>query len=264
MASSCFQVELEDWSNRQISYQFINMQKDATKRETMQRQFSTAGMKVDRIEAIVGKEKTREQMLELVQNGIVAKEVIENKTLSPGQIGIYLSYLEKALVNAENVADGQIIVTFEDDIAISPTLESKLRAALKKVPSDWDILYLGCNQGTYFDIHSTDGFDPYFPKRSLEDRHYVLPTCPVKDYQKVTGTPWVQLDSNCIAGGWAVGLNSASARKLKKALTPIREPLDIAIKELVGKSEFRAYCLNPELVSVDLASSSTKPDGEWK
>ncbi|USN50754.1 MAG: glycosyltransferase family 25 protein [Myxococcales bacterium] len=252
---SCSSVDLKDFSALDIKYQFINLKTAKERRENTENQLKLAGLKYHIVDAVYGKDLSPKDIDTLVKNGIYAEKVKQKSILKPGEIGVYLSNIEKALPNAIKNRDS-ITVTFEDDVVIPIDIETQFKQALKATPSDWDILYLGC-YNNYRVTLTGEIIGPYMPTSLKDSKIYKYLLCATDDKYRVAYTPWLQLDGSCIAGAYAYAVRGDSAKKIKEMLTPIRQPIDNQLTELIGKGKLNAYCLNPELVRVNTTIPST-------
>lgn len=256
LISGCHEVSFHDLSTMGIKYQFINLKSATERRETLEAELTLAKVNYKVIDAVYGKALTPKQIEALVNHQVYDQETAVKKTLSPGELGVYLSNLQKALPNAvEN--KNSITVTFEDDVVIPYDIDGQFRQALKAVPDDFDILYLGCYHNYLVSTKEGKVIGPYTPTRLPGTEEYRWPLCNASEKTRVFGTPWVEVDGGCVAGLYAYAVTEKSAAKLLKLLVPIRVPIDMAITELVGKGKIRAYCLKPELIRVNTAIPST-------
>ena len=251
--TNCGQISLEDFSSMKRKYQFINLKASVDRKEKMEEQLKIAQVNFERLDAVWGKKIPKEELDLLVKEGVFDKNA-RNKKLSPGEIGIYLSTLNKSLPKAIANKD-TITITFEDDTIIPYDVDVQLEQALKAVPKDWDILYLGCYQN-YWTTLEGGVIGPFLPK-SKETKDYKYPLCAVDESRRIYQTPWIQVDGGCVAGMYAYALRPESAQKLKKALIPIKQAVDRELTTLTGQGLIRAYCLNPELIRANTTVPST-------
>jgi GR25 family glycosyltransferase involved in LPS biosynthesis len=253
--AGCGQTHLVDYSSSKIKYQFVNLKKDVDRKQKMEAQLNLAKVDYQVLEAVYGKELSKDYLDGLVKGGVFDANVRARSLLKPGEIGVYLSTLEKALPNAIANKD-TITVTFEDDAIIPYDVDAQFRLALTAVPKDWDILYLGCNQN-----NRTSGSEqvvgPYLPVASGVGQKYIYPLCPTGEMYRIYGTPWIQLDKSCTAGAYAYAVRSSSAQKLLHMLKPMRIAVDMELASLAGSGKIKAYCLNPELIRADTIIPST-------
>lgn len=255
-ALSCKPIALEDQSTLAIKLQFINLLSATERRETMNGQLDLASVDYSAINAVVGRTLTPADIDQLVQDGIYDPTTRAQNPLSSGELGIYLSNLTKAIPAAIQNA-GAITVTLEDDVVVPYDVEVQFKQALKAVPADWDILYLGCYQGYLAAPPNWGAVGPYTPSSFPEMKDYLYTLCGVDESQHVHGTPWVQLDGNCVAGLFAYALRPESAQKLSRLLVPMKRPIDLEIRARISNNEITAYCLNPELIRVNTTIPST-------
>jgi len=255
LLTSCQQVKLEDISSASIKYQFVNLKRSPERKKTMDDQLGLAQVNFQALDAVDGKELKDTEIDKLVDNGVYDKTTRQKSLLSPGELGVYLSTIQKALPNALNT--DSLTVTFEDDVVIPYYIDLQFREALKAVPDDWDILYLGCYQN--YMVRRRDGAisGPYTPVSLAQAQGYEYPLCASDESHRVYNTPWIQLDGGCVAGMYAYVVRAKSAQKLLKKLVPIQFAVDRTITTLVGQGQIRAYCLKPELVHANVTIPST-------
>jgi len=256
LLTSCHQVKLEDMSSTNIKYQFVNLKRSPERKKKMDDQLNLAQVNFQALEAVDGKELSDAEIDKLVDTGVYDKETRDKALLSPGELGVYLSTIQKALPNAASDKDS-ITVTFEDDVVIPYDIDLQFRQALRAVPDDWDILYLGCYQN--YLVRARDGAisGPYTPITFAQREKYEYPLCASDETHRVYNTPWIQVDGGCVAGMYAYGVRATSAQKLLEKLVPMRHAVDRTITTLVGHGQIRAYCLKPELVRANVAIPST-------
>lgn len=253
--ASCHQVALEDLSSMDTQYQYINLKTADERRQGMENQLKIASIKYQRIEAVYGKDLSAKDLDDMVNSGLYDRTVKEKSPLKPGEVGVYLSNINKAIPNAIKNSNS-ITVTFEDDVIIPSDVDIQFKQALKAVPADWDILYLGCYQNYYVTL---DGkiIGPYLPTSIDDAKAYKYPLCATGETHRVEGTPWIQLDGSCVAGLYAYALRKKSAEKIAGMLRPIRQAIDRQLTEYVGVGKLQAYCLSPELIRVNTTIPST-------
>ena len=264
MLAGCGGVSLGDFSSSKIKYQYINLNANPSlkpeedpnlkRKEKMDAQLKLAKVDYQRLEAVLGRGLSKKDLDDLVKNGEFDADVRSKSSLKPGEIGVYLSTLDKSLHNAIANKD-TITITLEDDTIIPYDVDEQLEQALKAVPKDWDILYLGCYQN-YLTTFAGGVIGPFTP-RSQETKDYKYPLCSVDEGRRVYQTPWIQLDGGCVAGMYAYAVRPESAQKLKKALIPITQAVDRKLTTLVGQGTIKAYCLNPELIRANTNVAST-------
>lgn len=254
--TSCHQIALEDISSMDIKYQFVNLKSATERKKSMDEQLKFAQVNFQALDAVYGKELTKAEIDKLVNDGIYDKATREASLLIPGEVGVYLSTIQKALPNAVD-SKNSITVTFEDDVVIPYDIDLQFRQALKAVPDDWDILYLGCYQNYYVRPPDWTIIGPYMPTSIAKAKAYQYPLCASDETHRVYNTPWIQLDGGCVAGMYAYAVRSSSAQKLLKKLVPMKKAVDRALTTLVGEGQIRAYCLKPELVRVNTTVPST-------
>lgn len=254
--SACHQIKLEDLSSTDIKYQFVNLKRSPERKKSMEDQLKLAQVNFQTLDAVEGKALSNQDIDKLVTQNIYDKETRDKSLLSPGELGVYLSTIQKALPSAISNTK-EITVTFEDDVVIPYDINSQFKQALKAVPDDWDILYLGCYQNYFVRPPDWKLIGPYTPTIINEAKAYQYPICASDETHRVYQTPWIELDGGCVAGMYAYAVRASSAQKLLKKLAPIKHAVDRTITTLVGQGQIKAYCLKPELVRVNTDIPST-------
>jgi hypothetical protein len=246
--------EFVDLSYIKIQYKIVSMTKSLERRNLIQKQLNIIEDTLDNNS--IGSRKTIDwNWLDAIDgsntNPYIVKTKQENKVtgnLRPGEIGILLTTIDKIYPTASSF-DG-ISVFLEDDLIIRADLDLQLRNALRRVPDDWDILYLGCNLNYWVDS-SGKVRTHYYDAEYLNDNGFKKRICSDDDVYPIKGTAWHEITNQCMTGGWAYALNNNSADKLTSILTKNRPydraAIDMQILPLFGY-EIKAYCLNPELV----------------
>ena len=169
--------------------------------------------------------------------------------LKPGEIGLYLTTLEKVLPTAIQNTN-QITVIFEDDVNLHPNTPKIFQEAIASAPEDWDILYFGCNQ-THF-------ADPIGLVSTKKSETYAYELCPSTSLNPTSSPGWSQVISErCITGNWAYALNPKGAQKILYNLRHMEQPIDVAIDSLIDRKVIKGYCATPELVSLHSDDEST-------
>ncbi len=167
-------------------------------------------------------------------------------SLSNGELGLVKTTTDTVIPAAIAMPEGTIQVTFEDDVVIPIDLDLSFRFALKAVPADWDMLFLGCNQESIQN-------GPFYPATGN-------PICPTKGLAAIPGTPWNRVTQLCLPGAYAYALSKSSAQKIQdliNASKPINKPIDVIYQDLFANGKINAYCLKPELVRPNYGLEST-------
>jgi hypothetical protein len=166
-------------------------------------------------------------------------------SLTNGELGLVKTTTDIVIPAAISLPDNTIQVNFEDDVIISIDLDLSFRFALRAVPADWDMLFLGCNQDSIQN-------GPFYPTTGN-------PICPSKALAGIPGTLWTRVTQLCLPGAYAYALSKASAQKIEDLINaekPISKPIDIVYQDLFANGKINAYCLRPELVRVNYGLES--------
>lgn len=204
------------------------------------------------IDAILGKGLNKDQL---------AIDRYYRFGLNDAELGLVKTTTDFIVPAAMELPESSIMVVFEDDVVLSSDLDVSLRFALKAVPRDWDMLYLGCFQDAYANSNGNVR-SPFYPSTKSVEEGYRGNLCPSEHLVPVPGTPWKKMTGGCVAGTWAYGLRAESAQRLGsllKSFLPIegRFPIDEMYRILVSRGQINAYCLSPELVRPNYTIPST-------
>lgn len=239
-------VPYSDISSWPVKISYLNLDRSTERKDLMEAQLNAAKLSYERLVAVEGKNQVQ---AELRRKGLLEAEHKFERPLSAGEIGVFLSNL-KYFDLVESGTHEQIHILFEDDVIIPVDLEAEIKTALKTVPDDWGLLYFGC----YLD-------NQYSPKRGalvvspFLREEGLAPICPLRKMNPVEGTPWVKLTNSCTAGGYAYAVRKKAVENLRKFILPMRHPVDDSLRR--GYSEFKAYCLNPNLIRTRYSTEST-------
>lgn len=177
--------------------------------------------------------------------------------LSAPELGLFKTTTDKVLPEAMKLADNEIVVTFEDDVIFRADLDFSFRQALRQVPDDWDMLFLGCYEGS---LTKNGGLtSPFTPTNISIANGINYRICPEETLTQISGTPWRVMTNGCTSGGYAYAMRGSSARKINDLLNtskPYSMPIDLTYQQFYG-AKIRAYCLEHELVSINYALPST-------
>jgi GR25 family glycosyltransferase involved in LPS biosynthesis len=158
---------------------------------------------------------------------------------------------------AMNNASDNMLVVLEDDVIIPADIDLSFRMALKQVPSNWDILFLGCFQNA---MVGSGGVvrGPFYPRNLSIDEGFKNNLCSSESLIEIPGTPWKGVLS-CTTGTWAYALRKNSADKISGLLNqmkPFHEPIDVMYRNMFENRKINVYCLNPELIRPNYALPS--------
>lgn len=233
-----------------LRYRYCNLDSSNDRREAIEERFARAHITPERVSAIVGKDL---QVDTLIKAGLYDAQAFMQKRqrdARPGEIGYHFSFL-KYLSDAAQSPD-ELIVHFDDDAIFLPSLDKDLRAALDTVPSDWDVLFLGCNRdrivGKGGHILGFPGYEP------IAGGDYSL--CPSENLTQMGATTWYKLNRSCVAGSYAVIVTAKKAQELLPLLLLMRAESDMALSNRFD--DMNAYCIHPALVDVAPVLSTIK------
>lgn len=165
---------------------------------------------------------------------------------STGQLGCFANCIKlykHALAN--NYAS---ILVLEDDVQLSDSAFRIFNKAMKQLPEDWDLVFLGYKNGK---THNK-------AFRWIKKVFYVLKGKDYNDY--VPGFFSKNLDKppKRFAGGFAYGLSKKGIEKLLTYKSPIQEFGDILFPILAHQPGFKAFAVYPQIAADMPFQSSTQ------
>lgn len=243
------EVLKEDLSRKVPYFSYVNLDRSPDRNAKMILQLDAAKVDYERWVAIEGKAQDRN---DLIKRGLLDEESNRTNPLPAGVIGVYLSnlnYLEKRSQND----DGKMHFLLEDDVMVPIDVKEELATALKTVPKDWDLLYLGCNLNVTYDPSRGD-----LVRGAYERGAQLSPTCSLEKQSLIEGSPWIKMTSSCTAGAYAYTVRPSTLTKVINYLKPIKvHAIDIMYSTAYGNGMLNAYCLNPNLIRSTYGSPST-------
>lgn len=201
----------------------INLDKDVERLQKIDRALKDEGIDYERFSAIQGSQIASHPSL----------TTLCSMTCTDGMKGCALSHhtlWEKAIKNGY-----QTLLIFEDDAIIPTDINERLREAKMKIPSDWDVIYVGCR---FFcnDEH---------PMSKVGNRLFgSVPEEVNGDVRKVKGS----------AGAHAILYKTSFLKKIIDK--PIHTHIDLQLMLWINELGAKAYGLYPEIVSVNDAETS--------
>lgn len=140
--------------------------------------------------------------------------------LTRGGVGCYLSHQNVLRIIRDS--DKKFGIVFEDDAIIDPKIYSKMAKVMLEIPTDWDILLLGC----------------YCIKCIKYEKH--------ADMKRF----W-------FLHGYVVSKESAKRilDHLDKSL--IEQQIDTVFSDMIAKGDLKVYCLNNELAKQNSSFKTT-------
>lgn len=130
---------------------YINLDERTDRKKEVERQIKDTGlMGLERVSAYNGKKLRPEDYYPQVlsQEGLRdlnSKDKQEGLTLTNGGLGCMLSHRKiwQEIAKQEN---GDYYLVLEDDAIVDINIKKHMNQAMKQVPSDWDVIYLGTGQ----------------------------------------------------------------------------------------------------------------------
>lgn len=204
----------------------VNLPKHEARFEGVKQQLDEAGVKFERIGAVVGKQLSPEER----RSNVTA---LARVLITPGMMGCFLSHRrcwERCVELNED------LLVFEDDILLEPEFSKRVCAAMDDLPEDWDVMLigaLGC-------VH---------PERKY-GLLWLIHFLPSLVFLPFSGNRWKPRVSSAVhvplrpAGTHAYVISPAGARKLLDACPKANYHVDVVAW---GTRALQLYCVNPLL-----------------
>lgn len=156
-----------------IDWVLISLKRTPERLELFQLINAQVGLRYEVLEAVDGQTVDRQK---LVDAGLI----VEGLPWKPGAVGAALSHL---LCWERAVKTGRAVGIVEDDVFLRHDFLESSNQVMGALPPDWDIIHLGFNTDSVFDLeihpgcNVRGGFSAWFP--SLEDcERFVVSTDP--------------------------------------------------------------------------------------
>lgn len=258
---------LGDYSTNKIQYQVIALPGTPTppRRQLIDAQFKTMNDSISISNAIPNAAQQSNVDYKFI-DAILGKNLDTNQLVKDGyytgglsapELGLFKTTTDLVLPAAMSLSENEIMVTFEDDVIFRADLDFSFRQALRQVPDDWDMLFLGCYEGS---LTKNGGLtSPFTPTNISIANGITHRICPKETLSQIPGTPWRVMTSSCTSGAYAYAMRASSAKKINDLLNstkPYSMPIDLAYQQFYGP-KIKAYCLEHELVSTNYALPST-------
>ncbi|UXN35753.1 glycosyltransferase family 25 protein [Avibacterium paragallinarum] len=201
---------------------FVISLKHSSRREFISARLLTLGLSFEFFDAVYGKE-LEENDLAKVDFSFYSKEYNSLKPLTLGEIGCAMSHIKLYEHIVKNNISEAIIL--EDDAIVSLYFEDILRAALKKLSSSKEILFLDHGKAKVWPL-----------MRSLPERYRLA------RYRSPS-----RKSKRCIIKTTAYLITLNGAKKLLKQAYPIRMPADF-LTGLLQLTGIKAYGIEPPCV----------------
>src|SRR5439155_22840789 len=114
----------------------INLKHNKNKWKEIQKAFKNTPLKLNRFDAIYGKNLTDEEIKKVTTNFCYY-------FCSPGMIGCWLSHYKIWQQIIKNNEDNVLIL--EDDAYPTENFNKRLKEILKEIPPNYDLVYFGCS-----------------------------------------------------------------------------------------------------------------------
>ena len=198
---------------------FINLSKDAERRERMTAQFAQMGLTASRLPAVWWADLSEAEQRRLFCAPQSHGRYF--KPLSNGEKGCYASHLRSWQQLLDS--DAPAMVVFEDDVRLLPLLPQAL-AAIEALPADgsWDMIKLYGRE----------------PEKIANQGPLVAGALQLISYQRVPS----------FAAGYVI--SRSGARKMLEARVPFDRPVDVDIR-FWFENDLRVYGVYPSVIALD-------------
>jgi len=214
--------------NNSFDVYLINMGKNVDRLNNFVEQYKKSDLSFKsmyRYEAIDGRTvKIKDYVSPRAYLEIMSAEKTGTRTkhyqLTPGGVGCYLSHQNVMKIVAES--NKEFAVVFEDDCTIDSHIYEKLTDVMLEIPSDWDILLLGCHCIRCLKYEKYADIDRFF-----QTHGYVI--------------------------------HNKSAAKIYDHLSKmqIEAQIDTVLSNMIKEGIIKVYCLNNWLVQQDSSFATT-------
>lgn len=175
------------------------------------------------------------------------KERLPVSSLTLAQRLIYIEMIKR---------DWQRVLISEDDVWLSPNIEELFYNAIRQLPEDWDMLYLGCGGecGLKGLGYEKTGENKYITRLATSHRRWYVSEpddviTPCKTCKVLS--PELSLPEHP-EGSWNFAVSNKGARKLLKIIgNRVGEYCDKIYPEAIRSGEIIAYALDPPIVYHD-------------
>lgn len=207
----------------------INLDRSTDRMTVMARQLETLGVPFQRFPAVDGAKVSRADLQRLATP-------VCRTFCTPSMIGCALSHMNLWRLVVERGYERALVI--EDDARLVPTFRQGLRDALRDVPSDFDVLLLGCFMLCNKDRNYAplNHFARLFVGRRKDDRTWGSVFVPEK-----------------FAGTHCYVVSRRGAKKLLHLLPRVRGHIDM----FMDQPEVRLYAVSPDLAFQRDMSAST-------
>lgn len=163
--------------------------------------------------------------------------------------------LSQRLIYMETIRQGwERVLISEDDVWLTEDVESRFKQAIKELPDDWDMLYLGCG--------AECGLKGIGPTRTKTNR-YITPLAPhydvmwhvsvKEDLRAPCDTCKIQSSQLTIpehpGGTWNYAVSNKGARKLLEIMgNRVGEHCDKVYPVAIAEGKIKAYALDPPVI----------------
>jgi glycosyl transferase, family 25 len=205
---------------------FINLDRDARRREQMQAQAHMAGVTLHRIEAVLWNALPAAEHERLYSASLNRKQY--HQSLVAGEKGCYASHLKawQWLLDSEHGA----AVVLEDDVRMEPEF-AKVVAAIEAMPAGWDMVKL-------------------IGRAGMGKREKAHDSTPLVGHHRLVGYRRIP---NLAA---AYAISRAGATKLLASRQPFGRPVDVDMRYW-WENDVRVQGVQPDVVSLDDTSQAS-------
>lgn len=168
-------------------------------------------------------------------------------TWSKGQLGCFANVI-KLYEHALKKKYANILV-LEDDVIFKKNAFQIFEKAIKKLPADWDVLFLGYKQSR-FHTRSYPGVKKLYYKTKGRNANDFIPN---------RYSEYLDIPPKIFVGAFAYALSNIGIKKILTYKNPIQEFGDTLFPMLVNEPRFKIFSIHPHIAKeADFVSSTVQ------
>lgn len=218
-----------------IDHTFVINLKNRTDRwQDIQKRFENTNLKLERWDAVNGRDLS-EEYINSITSGLC------NYFCSPAMIGCWLSHYTLWKYIVDNKLNNVLVL--EDDAIPVTNFNNKLIQYWKNIPSDWDIIFLGCS-GSCDNFPNSDTTIKYIygeNKKINGNDHLIVPSFPLMTH------------------AYMISYNGAKKLISEELLKKVKYHIDYYMSKFIYNKEdknIKMYAFTPYLIYQDVDSPS--------
>lgn len=207
---------------------FVNLERDTTRRASMERELAAQGLQGERFEAVLWSALATDEQQAIYSPELNARQ--HHIPLVNGEKGCYASHL--ALWRWLLASEHACAIVLEDDVRLEPSF-AKACAAIGRMQMPWHMIKLIGREGL-------GKSEKLAGSKALTDEHAVI------TYQRVPS----------LTAGYAI--HREGAAKLLASRVPFGRPIDVDLRHWwESGTDFRLLGLRPAVIALDDTSQES-------